>query len=198
MTPGEQGFLLLTCQLGDPFRKPLTVAQFRQLSLRAQRMKPPQQDRSMTSEDLISIGYDQQAATHILTLLSQEALLERYIQKAAEMDCAPITRLTSTYPLRLRQRLKLNCPGALWSKGDMSFLSMPAISLVGSRDLQPENRVFAREVGKQAALQGFVLISGNARGADLTAQESCLEHDGKVISIVADRPSFIKSAPNEP
>ena len=69
----------------------------------------------------------------------------------------------------------------------MSFLSMPAISLVGSRDLQPENRVFAREVGKQAALQGFVLISGNARGADLTAQESCLEHDGKVISIVADR-----------
>ena len=32
-----------------------------------------------------------------------------------------------------------------------------------------------------------MLVSGNARGADRTAQESCLEHGGKVISIVADR-----------
>jgi hypothetical protein len=48
-------------------------------------------------------------------------------------------------------------------------------------------RVFAAEVGKQAALQGYTLVSGNARGADQTAQNSCLANGGTVVSIVADR-----------
>jgi predicted Rossmann fold nucleotide-binding protein DprA/Smf involved in DNA uptake len=63
---------------------------------------------------------------------------------------------------------------------------MPAVALVGSRDLSRENREFAREVGRQAALQGYVLVSGNARGADQEAQNACLAHGGYVISVVAD------------
>jgi len=187
LTPGEQGFLLLTGQLGDPFRKPLTVAQFRQLSLRAQQMQPPRQDRELTASDLVAIGYDRQTAERILMLLSQSDRLESYLQNASRQDCFPITRLTPAYPLHLRRRLKADSPSALWCKGDPAFLAMPGISVVGSRELLPENRMFAREAGKQAALQGFVLISGNARGADLVAQESCLEYGGKVISVVADR-----------
>ena len=58
---------------------------------------------------------------------------------------------------------------------------------MGSRDLAPDNLAFAEEVGKQAARQGYVLVSGNARGADRAAQESCLTHGGAVISVVADR-----------
>jgi len=41
-------------------------------------------------------------------------------------------------------------------------------------------------VGRHAAQLGLTLISGNARGADRTAQEACLESGGRVISIVAD------------
>jgi predicted Rossmann fold nucleotide-binding protein DprA/Smf involved in DNA uptake len=57
---------------------------------------------------------------------------------------------------------------------------------VGSRDIAAKNKAFAAEVGRQAALQGYTLVSGNARGADRTAQRACLQHGGKVISIVAD------------
>jgi len=57
---------------------------------------------------------------------------------------------------------------------------------VGSRDLKDENRAFAEEVGRQAALQGYVLVSGNARGADKAAQNACLALGGRVISVVAD------------
>ena len=60
------------------------------------------------------------------------------------------------------------------------------IGLVGSRDLMQKNREFAAEAGRQAALQGYVLVSGNARGADQTAQNSCLKAGGQVISVVAD------------
>ena len=35
-------------------------------------------------------------------------------------------------------------------------------------------------------MQGYVLVSGNARGADRTAQDACLAAGGQVISVVAD------------
>ena len=187
MNPREQGFLLLTQQLGDPVRKPMTVAQFRVLAQRVALMEQPKLDRSMEIMDLTALGYDFLTAEHILNLLSQEALLEQYLEQGAKQDCYPISRISEDYPAYLRRRLRLDSPGCLWAKGDPGLLKTPAISLVGSRDLFPANRDFAWEVGKQAALQGLTLVSGNARGADLTAQDSCLTHGGKVISVVADR-----------
>ena len=56
MTPREQGFLLLTQTLGDPGRKPLTVAQFRSLTRQAQEMERPLEDRELSMDDLIAIG----------------------------------------------------------------------------------------------------------------------------------------------
>lgn len=186
MTAREQGFLLLTGFLGDPARKPLTVAQFRKLTAMARVMEKPKQQREMTAEDLIAIGCDRGAAVRILNLLSQEEQLRWYLEKGRRSGCSPITRISEDYPDRLRKVLGMDAPGVLWTKGDKSLLDLPAIALVGSRDLYPLNHTFAMEVGKQAALQGFVLISGNARGADRTAQESCLAYGGKVISVVAD------------
>ena len=45
--------------------------------------------------------------------------------------------------------------------------------------------MFAREVGRQAALQGYTLVSGNAAGADMEAQMACLEAGGNVIAVVS-------------
>jgi len=66
-------------------------------------------------------------------------------------------------------------------------LELPGVCLVGSRNLEPLNAAFAWEAGRQAAIQGYVLISGNANGADQAAQNGALENGGKVISVVADR-----------
>ncbi len=186
MNPREQGFLLLTGMLGDPERKPLTVAQFRTLAARVQSMNKPAEDRELTETDLVSLGYDREFSGRILLLLSQQEQLKWYLQTGKRKGCLPITRISPEYPQSLRTRLGLDGPGSLWAKGDISFLKTPCISLVGSRDLFPENRAFAEELGMQAAKQGYVLVSGNARGADRTAQDSCLAHGGKVISIVAD------------
>ena len=86
----------------------------------------------------------------------------------------------------LRQRLGPDSPGTLWARGDLSLLNTPAVSLVGCRELQGENHAFAQAVGLHAAAHGLTLVSGNARGADRAAQESCLAAGGNVISIVAD------------
>lgn len=186
MTPREQGFLLLTSHLGDLHRKALTVAQMRVLAgcVRASNAIP--EDRDMTVQDVMALGYNRPSAQLIIGLMAERDRLNWYVCKGAQSGCFPITRVTEGYPLLLRKRLDLNAPGVLWAKGERSVLGKPAVALVGSRDLRPENAAFAREVGRQAAEQGYVLVSGNARGADREAQESCLACGGSVISIVAD------------
>ena len=186
MTGPERGFLLLTSHLGNPMRRPLTVAQFRVLTERMQGTEGNSDDRDLVPEDLKALGYGTEMAERIVQLLSEEELLDHYLRRAKKLGCVPVTRISDGYPLVVRKRLGLDSPGCLWARGDLSLLQEPCVALVGSRELREENWAFAAEVGRQAALQGYVLVSGNARGADRTAQESCLANGGKVISVVAD------------
>ena len=186
MTGAERGFLLLTSHLGDPGRPALSVSQFRTLADRILHSERTSEDRDLQQQDLISLGYGREMAGRILKLLQDENLLHHYITRGSRLDCVPVTRITEHYPMLLRQRLGQDSPGTLWAKGNLSLLNLPAISLVGSRELRPENHAFCQAVGRHAARHGLVLVSGNARGADRTAQEACLEAGGKVISIVAD------------
>ena len=182
----ERGFLLLSSHLGDPDRRPLTTAQLRTLADRMRSMDRPAEDRGLRSSDLMALGYSREFSQRVVALLEEEAVLAHYLQRGAKMGCRSITRVSPEYPLILRQRLGLDSPGCLWVKGDALLLNAPAIALVGSRELREENRRFAEEVGRQAALQGLVLVSGNARGADRAAQNACLGAGGQVISVVAD------------
>lgn len=187
MNGREAGFLLLCSHLGDPERKVLTAPQFRKLAQRMQMQEKPVQDRAIVPEDLVAIGYSRQEAERIVSLLSGREQLEWYLQKGNQHGCSPVTRVSEGYPVILRKRLGLDSPGCLWAKGDTSLLQRPMIALVGSRELRQENLEFAQQVGKQAALQGFTLVSGNAKGADRTAQDACLANGGRVISVVADK-----------
>lgn len=185
MTGPERGFLLLTSQLGNPERKPLTVAQLRLLASRAELMNKPVQIRDLEPQDLRELGYGQEMAERIVSLLGDEALLDAYLRRGYGCGCVPLTRITPGYPVEVRKRLGLDAPGCLWCKGDTALLDRPKISLVGSRSLHRPNEAFAREVGRQAAIQGYALVSGNAVGADQVAQQACLDAGGAVISVLA-------------
>lgn len=186
MNARERGFLLLSSHLGDPEANPLSPGQLCTLAQRAAALEIRTEDRELSVEDLLSLGYGRDAARRILGLLDREEQLQHYLRQGQKEACQPVTRVGEDYPLLLRQRLGLHSPGCLWAKGDRSLLKRSAISLVGSRDLREPNRDFAAAVGRHAAQIGAVLVSGNARGADRTAQEACLEQGGQVISIVAD------------
>ena len=186
MTGVERGYLLLCCHLGNPERRPLSPVQLRKLARRVRDAEKAPGDRELEITDLTALGYGPAEAAHILHLLSEEALLNRYLARAATYGCVPLTPLTPSYPLRLLYALADEAPGCIWARGDLSILGRPGIALVGSRDIHPRNKQFARQVGAEASRQSLVLISGNARGADRTAQNACLAAGGQVISIVAD------------
>ena len=186
MKQTERGFLLLSSCLGDPERKPLTTAQLRVLADRSWRLEVPDGERDLQPQDLMALGYGREQAERIVALLSQEDVLDYYLHRGSRAGCVPLTRVSEGYPQKLRRRLGLDSPGVLWAKGDIGLLDGPMIALVGSRDLMDANEAFAREVGRQAAEQGYTLVSGNARGSDRAAQAACLAAGGCVISVVAD------------
>ena len=186
MNPRERGFLLLTSHMGNPERRVLSASQLRTLALRMRGRECAHPDQELTWQDFVGLGYDRETAERFCSLLSDAQLLDYYLSRGRKMDCMPVTRVSEGYPPILRQRLGLDSPGCLWAKGELSILNTPAVSLVGSRELREENRKFAAALGYRAAEEGLTLVSGNARGADRTAQEACLRAGGRVISIVAD------------
>lgn len=196
MNAREEGFLLLSSTLGNPERKTLTTAQLRTLAARMATMERPTEDRELMASDLTALGYGTEMADRILRLLDDEHLLYHYLARAKRANCVPVTRVSPEYPVQLRRRLGLDSPGVLWAKGDLSILQKPLVALVGSRDIAAPNAEFAAQVGCEAARQGYVLVSGNARGADRIAQSACLKAGGQVISVVADELSKQKEQPN--
>ncbi len=186
MTAQERGFLLLSSHLGNPERRVMTMAQLRTLAYRVQASEYSGEDRKLTEEDLVHLGYGREMAARILALLEEEVLLSHCLRRAEKLGCMALPRNSFDYPSLLRQRLGWESPGCLWYKGDVTLFNQPAISLVGSRNLEEANRQFAEAVGRYAAQAGLILISGNARVADRTAQEACLEAGGQVICFVAD------------
>lgn len=195
MNSREKGFLLLTGHLGDPHRRPLTNPQLRTLKSCVAAVRRSDPDKELEPQDLISMGCGGELARQTVRLLSDQPLLEAYLDRGRAHRCVPLTRISRDYPSRLVSCLGEDAPGCLWLKGDLRLLNRPAVALVGSRDLREENADFAHEVGTLAARYGYVLISGNARGADTVAQESCLKAGGKVISVLAD--SLMAKKPRE-
>lgn len=167
---------------------PLTAAQYRRLRelVRAHRTETDG-SRELTEQDLAAIGCSRQESEKILALLNRQAALQRALVRWRDWGIDLCTRLSPDYPQLLKMRLGDDAPAVLFLLGDRRILRMDGIALVGSRQLRPESEAFAADVGRMAAKNGLALISGNARGADRTAQSACLRAGGCVMAFVAER-----------
>ncbi len=183
MRAAERGMMLLCCQLADPKAKPLTLAQFRNLSKRANEMRMADGDpmQAVREKDLLRLGYDEAHAERIVQLLSREKQLDRYLSAMERSGISVLTRISEQYPEMLARKLGISCPPVLFAKGDLSLLARRAISVVGSRKLTPEGLAFAQTAGRLIAEEGFALCSGGAEGADRTAQRAAMENGGSAV-----------------
>ena len=161
----------------------LSLAQARELSRRARAAGIGEEDpfRDVTVKDVRRLGYSEYEAGRIVSLLGRERQLDGYLLAAEKADVAVITRLDARFPQRLREQLGARCPAALFCRGDLRLLQRPCISVVGSRHLASPGAQFAAQAGCLAAKEGFTLCSGDAMGADRTAQEACLSNGGSVL-----------------
>lgn len=65
-------------------------------------------------------------------------------------------------------------PPLLFVRGDVSYLSRPSLSVVGSRHATPQARRIARDFAKAVSDIGVAVVSGMAEGIDTAAHQGAL------------------------
>lgn len=108
---------------------------------------------------------------------SQAALL-----RAVECGASVVASGRTGYPSRLEEIP--DPPIVLWALGESALLDRPAVALVGSRRATPGGLAAARQLGRDLARAGLVVVSGLARGIDAAAHEGALEGGGATVAVL--------------
>ena len=72
----------------------------------------------------------------------------------------------------------------IYYQGDLGLIEQASVSIVGSRKASEDGKKRARQLARDLAKSGVVVVSGLARGIDTAAMESTIENGGKVIGVI--------------
>jgi DNA processing protein len=75
-------------------------------------------------------------------------------------------------------------PPALFCVGDQTLLSAPSAAIVGTRRATPYGERVTRELAGSLARSGVVIVSGLARGVDVTAHRATLDAGGRTVAVL--------------
>jgi DNA processing protein len=98
------------------------------------------------------------------------------------MDLKAIHRRDRLFPPLLAQLY--DPPPCIHVRGAVEILSEPAVAIVGARSCSPYGAQIAREVARDVALAGVVVVSGMARGIDGEAHRGALEACGRTVAVL--------------
>jgi predicted Rossmann fold nucleotide-binding protein DprA/Smf involved in DNA uptake len=93
---------------------------------------------------------------------------------------------SEAYPAMLRARLQAVAPPLLYLLGPAELLDVPALGVVGSRQVTVAGASIAHAAARAAVEHGFALVSGGARGVDRIAIDGALDAGGTVVAVLAD------------
>lgn len=141
------------------------------------------------NEDLVALCAPK-VAGHLLARVA--ALGERQLGEELEAaECWACCRHGELYPEQLRDAP--DAPRALIGRGDPGLLEglepQGAVTVVGSRRATSYGREVARELGRELAAAGMVVISGLAFGIDSCAHRGALDA-GRTIAVLGCGPDI--------
>jgi len=85
-------------------------------------------------------------------------------------------------------------PPLLWIKGNPAALDAPRIAVVGARNASSLGTRMARALAAELAAEGYVIVSGLARGVDAAAHSAVLDHG--TIAVMAGGVDMLYPAEN--
>ncbi|MGN6217599.1 MAG: DNA-processing protein DprA [Solirubrobacterales bacterium] len=141
----------------------------------------------LSNEDLVEVAAPKVAAQVLARL---EALSEQHLaEELALAECWACCRHGDLYPASLRDAD--DAPWALIGRGDPSLLDglalHEAVTIVGARRATTYGREVARELGRELASAGMVVVSGLAFGIDACAHRGALD-GGRTIAVLGCGP----------
>jgi DNA processing protein len=128
----------------------------------------------------------QQGLPEVVTkmLLSEvrKTQAEIELSKCLQHHIRILTLFDPAYPKLLKEIY--DPPIVLYIKGEVESLSMPAVSIVGSRRATPYGVNTAERLARDLASRGLMICSGLARGIDTAAHRGALEAKGKTVAVL--------------
>lgn len=100
-------------------------------------------------------------------------VIEAELRAAKAANARLLCLGTADFPAALSDLT--DAPPLLWAIGDTAVLQRPAIAMVGARNCSSLGARMARGLSKEFGEQGFVVVSGLARGIDTSAHLAALE-----------------------
>lgn len=108
---------------------------------------------------------------------------ERMLERCRRLGYAVLTPEDEAYPAALRSLPDL--PMALYVRGDVSCMcEQLVIALVGSRNASMYSLDVARQISRDLARAGAVIVSGGALGVDSAAHTGALYAKGKTVAVL--------------
>lgn len=98
---------------------------------------------------------------------------ERELEAAAKAGAVPVFTIEPGYPAQLAAAEPP--PMLIYTKGNISLLSQPSMAIVGSRQASAAGLKLARQFAAELGQQGYVIVSGLARGIDGAAHAMALD-----------------------
>ncbi len=90
------------------------------------------------------------------------------------------------YPARLTAFLQNNAPPVLFAQGNSEALGKPSVGFSGSRNASDKGLHITQDCARLLAGHGVNVVSGAARGVDLTAHSAAFETDGVTTLVLAE------------
>lgn len=97
----------------------------------------------------------------------------------------PLTYRDPLYPSSLNELI--DPPAVLYLKGDCTLLDAPEkIAVIGSRKAQSYSQSVIQQLLPPLLAEGFVIVSGLAKGADAMAHRCAIDSGGKTIAVIGN------------
>ncbi|PYQ07781.1 MAG: DNA-protecting protein DprA [Acidobacteria bacterium] len=108
---------------------------------------------------------------------------ERELERARSRGERVVGLDDADYPALLRRIY--DPPPVLWVRGQIDGDDgARGVAIVGARQATPAGAALARQIARDLAAAGVVIVSGLARGIDSEAHEGCLEAGGRTIAVL--------------
>ncbi len=108
---------------------------------------------------------------------------EKEIQFIKTHNVSALYFTDSDYPERLKECL--DGPIVLFQKGNINMQNKPIISVVGTRKITTNGKVFCEKLIEQLAIYNPIIVSGFAYGTDITAQKAAIKNNLQTIGCLA-------------
>ena len=188
-----KALLLLTGHLGNRTsqeQKPLTLPQWNRLRKWLDEHKLAPQDLFNDANILQDWAQKNVPLDKVHRLLNRGLALAEASLRWQQAGIWITTYLDKDFPYRITNRIDRTIPSwhppLFFGVGNRTLIQGGGIAVVGSRNAPQEDLEYTRQFGRAASDAGEMIISGGAKGVDITAMNGCLEQGGQVIGVLSD------------